>query len=189
MRLTLKKTLQLMLESENDYVVAVKRNQARLHRQVESIVTHCKALQSPLTIQEQQRGRLETRRVSVFSAAGIDTERWSGVNTIVCVDRHRQYQGKCTTHRAYYISSVSASPKAWMKTIRGHWSVENRLHWCKDVVLNEDGTYGREPNALLNTSVFRSITINLLRINGFDSLKSALRELANQIPQIFKLLQ
>ena len=140
-------------------------------------------------MQEQHRGRLETRRVSVFSAVGVDTDRWPQVKTIVCVDRQRQSEGKCTTHRAYYISSVSASSKTWMTIIRGHWSVENRLHWCKDVVLNEDKTYGREPNALLTASVFRSITINLLRINGFDSLKSALRELANQIPQIFKLLQ
>ncbi|MEM9009428.1 MAG: ISAs1 family transposase [Cyanobacteria bacterium P01_F01_bin.86] len=189
MQLILKKTLQLILESENDYVVTVKGNQARLHRQVESIVTHCKALQAPLIIQEQHRGRLETRHVSVFSAADIDTEQWPEVKTIVCVDRHRQSQGKCTQHRAYYISSVSAASQAWMRIIRGHWSVENRLHWCKDVVLNEDKTYGREPNSLLNASVFRSIAINVLRLNGFESLKPALRELANQIPQIFKLLQ
>ena len=189
MLLTLKKTLQLILESENDYVVAVKRNQVRLYHQVESIVTHCKPIQPTRTLHEQQRGRTETRCVRVFSATGIDTEQWPGVKTIVCVDRARQFKGRCTMHRAYYISSVSASSKAWMETIRGHWSVENRLHWCKDVVLNEDSAYGREPNALLNASVFRSIAINLLRLNGFDSLKSALRELANQIPQIFKLLQ
>lgn len=81
------------------------------------------------------------------------------------------------------------SPQAWMNLIRGHWSVENRLHWAKDVILEEDSSYGRHPNALLNASIFRSITINLLRLNGFDALKPALRELANQIHQIFLLLQ
>ena len=73
--------------------------------------------------------------------------------------------------------------------VRGHWSVENRLHWPKDVVLGEDDAYGKNSNALLNASVFRSITINLLRLNGFDSIKPALRLLANQIHQIFELLQ
>ena len=73
--------------------------------------------------------------------------------------------------------------------IRGHWNIENRLHWVKDVVLDEDASYGKEPNALLNASVFRSITMNLLRINGFDSPTAALRKLANQVKLIFRLLQ
>ncbi len=73
--------------------------------------------------------------------------------------------------------------------VRGHWSIENRLHWPKDVVLHEDETYGRAPNALLVASLFRSITINLLRLNGFISVTSALRKLANQVEQIFRLLQ
>jgi predicted transposase YbfD/YdcC len=73
--------------------------------------------------------------------------------------------------------------------VRGHWRIENQLHWPKDVVLHEDETYGRDPNALLNASLFRSITINLLRLNGFKSFTSALRELANQVEKIFRLLQ
>ena len=73
--------------------------------------------------------------------------------------------------------------------VRGHWSIENRLHWPKDVVLGEDDAYGTNGNALLNASVFRSITINLLRLNGFDRIKPALRLLANQVHQIFELLQ
>ena len=73
--------------------------------------------------------------------------------------------------------------------VRGHWSIENRLHWPKDMVLHEDKTYGRDSNALLNASLFRSITINLLRLNGLNSLTSALRELANQVEHIFRFLQ
>jgi len=73
--------------------------------------------------------------------------------------------------------------------VRGHCSIENRLHWSKDVVLHEDETYGRNPNALLNALLFRSMTINLLRLNGFKSLTSALRKLANQVETIFRLLQ
>ena len=73
--------------------------------------------------------------------------------------------------------------------VRGHWSIENRLHWPKDVVLDEDETYGRDPNALLNASLFRSIALNLLRLNGFNSLTSALRKLANQVEELFRFLQ
>ena len=59
----------------------------------------------------------------------------------------------------------------------------------KDVVLGEDNAYGNNSHALLNTSVFRSITINLLRLNSFDSIKPALRLLANQFHQTSELLQ
>jgi predicted transposase YbfD/YdcC len=185
---TPKKTVKAIIDSGNDYLIAVKSNQASLYRQVKAIASDCKPRQCA-TSQEQQRGRQEHRQVSAFAPTGIDTERWPGVKTLLCIERKRSVKGKCSTQRSYYISSVATTAVAWMKMIRGHWCIENRLHWPKDVVLDEDASYGREPNALLNASVFRSITINLLRLNGFDSPTAALRELANQVKQIFRLLQ
>ena len=76
-----------------------------------------------------------------------------------------------------------------MKMIRGHWGIENRLHWPKDVLLQEDKSYGRQQNALLNASLFRSISLNLLTLNGFSSVAGALTELANQVQRIFSFLQ
>lgn len=189
MRCTPKKTLKRILDSGNDYLVAVKGNQGQLYAQVKAIVTYRQAKQPGLTHQAQQRGRLEQRQVSIFSAAGLDTQQWPGVRTVLCVQRQCCHQGKCSTHQTYYISSVVTTAPVWMAMIRGQWSIENRLHWPKDVLLNEDTTYGREAKALLNTSLFRSIMINLLRLNGLNSVASALRQLANQIEQIFLLLQ
>ena len=189
MRPTLKKTLEQILESGNDYLVALKANQPSLYRQVESIAQHCKALFPPVETDEQQRGRYEKRTLRVFDAVSLDAEQWPQVQSIVAIDRLTTRKGKTSSHTAYYISSVTTSAQAWMRLVRGHWSVENRLHWPKDVVLGEDDAYGTNSNALLNASVFRSITINLLRLNGFDSIKPALRLLANQVHQIFELLQ
>lgn len=189
MRCTPKKTLKGILDSGNDYLVAVQGNQGKLYAQVKAIATYRQAKQPGLTLQTKQRGRLEQRQVSIFSAAGIDTRQWPGVRTALCVQRQCCRQGKSSTHQAYYISSVATTAPVWMAMIRGQWSIENRLHWPKDVLLNEDMTYGREANALLNTSLFRSIMINLLRLNGLNSLAAALRQLANQIQQIFLLLQ
>lgn len=189
MQPTLKKTLEQIIESGNDYLVALKANQPRLHRQVESIARHCKALFPPIETDEHQRGRHETRTLRVFDAVSLDAQQWPHVQSIVVVHRQTTCQGKTSRHTAYYISSITTSAQAWMRLVRGHWSVENRLHWPKDVVLGEDDAYGTNSNALLNASVFRSITINLLRLNGFDGIKPALRLLANQIHQIFELLQ
>lgn len=185
----LKKTLELILESGNDYLVALKPNQPSLYRQVESIATYCKPLFPPFETKAQQRGRQEKRTLTIFDAICIDAQQWPQVQSLLRVDRQTTCKGKTSSHSAYYISSVATSANAWMQLVRGHWSVENRLHWPKDVVLAEDDAYGKNSNALLNASVFRSITINLLRLNGFDSIKPALRLLANQIHQIFELLQ
>ena len=186
---THKKTLSLIVEGGNDYVVAVKANQGKLYRQLETIVRYRQPRQTASTPFECQHGRQEQRLVSVYSAQGIDPQRWQGAKTILCVERRRCTADHCSIHRAYYLSSIATTARLCHDMVRGHWSIENRLHWPKDVVLHEDDTYGRNPNALLNASLFRSITINLLRLNGFKSLTAALRKLANQVETIFQLLQ
>lgn len=127
--------------------------------------------QTAATPVECQHGCQEQRFVRVYSANGIDTQRWLGAKTVLCVERRRCTADKCSIHQAYYLSSVATTAAVWNTLVRGHWSIENRLHWPKDVVLHEDETYGRDPNALLNTSLFRSITINVLRLNGFNAVK------------------
>lgn len=189
MRFTPKKTLSLIVEGGNDYLVAVKANQGKLYRQLETIVRYRQPRQTASTPFERHHGRQEQRLVSVYSAQGIDPQRWQGAKTILCVERRRCTAERCSIQRVYYLSSIATTARLSNDMVRGHWSIENRLHWPKDVVLNEDDTYGRNPNALLNASLFRSITINLLRLNGFKSVTSALRELANQVERIFRLLQ
>ena len=189
MRYTPKKTVSLILETGNDYLVAVKANQRRLYRQLAAVIQYRQPQQTMETPWEHQHGRQEQRRVSVYAANGLDSQQWPGARTILCVERRRCTRVNCSIQRAYYLSSVATTATLWNQMVRGHWSIENRLHWPKDVVLHEDESYGREPNALLNASVFRSITINLLRLNGFKSLTAALRQLANQVDQIFRLLQ
>ena len=184
-----KKTLLCIVEQGNDYLVAVKGNQGKLYRQIQTLVHYRQPRQTAATPCECQHGRQEQRLVKVYSANGIDTQRWLGAKTVLFVERRRGTPEKCSIHQAYYLSSVATTATLWNDMVRGHWSIENRLHWPKDVVLQEDKTYGRNPNALLNTSLFRSITINVLRLNGFNSVSSALRELANQVEQIFRLLQ
>ena len=186
MRCILKKTLRAILEHGNDYLVSVKANQSHLHAQVQAISAHRAVLDESIR-QEHHRGRPERRVVQVFSAYGLDTDQWPAVNSVICVQRQRLASAAPTM--TYYISSMKTTANQWMGLIRGHWSVENRLHWPKDVVLNEDGAYGQYPNALLNQSLFRSILINIVRLNGWQSLTKALRELANQIERIFSLLQ
>lgn len=169
--------------------MAVKANQGNLYQLINAIVSHRKPVQPSLTKETQQHGRAEKRCVRVFSAHGSDPHQWPAVKTIVAIDRNRTYRGNDSHHCAYYISSLKTTASIWSDEVQGHWRIENRLHWPKDVLLKEDDTYGRKANVLLTASVFRSITINLLRLNGFKSIAAALRELANQVERIFRLLQ
>ena len=189
MRCTRKKTLSLIVEGGNDYVVSVKENQGKLYHHIQTIVRYRQPRQTASSPCECHHGRQEQRLVSVFSAQGIDPQHWQGAKTILCVERRRGPTERCSIHRADYLSSIATTARLCNAMVRGHWRIENRLHWPKDVVLHEDDTYGRNPKALLNASLLRSMTINLLRLNGFKSVTAALRELANQVEKIFRLLQ
>ena len=185
MHFTLKKTLELVLESGNDYLVSVKDNQPHLHIQLQAIAQVRPVLKGHQS-EYRQRGRFEQRIVQVFSAAGL--EQSPGAATVLRVERHSLRNGKAYEATSFYLSSMETHAQRWQQLIRGHWSIENRLHWPKDVLLKEDDSMNTEVNALLNASLFRTIVINILRLNGFQSPASALRALANQVDRIFHFL-
>ena len=187
MPFTLKKTLQLVLKSGNDYLVAVRGNQGKLYEHLQTFERHLR----PISQQEQVnrgRGRCEHRRVKVYSPSGFEEMGWVGVQSILCVERWGTRKGKAYEHQVYYISSILTSAKQWLALIRGHWGIENRYHWPKDAIFGEDDYRLEDGAALRNWSLVRTIVINILRLHGFESLKAALRKLANRIDKIFPLL-
>jgi predicted transposase YbfD/YdcC len=66
------------------------------------------------------------------------SSQWLGLKSIVRVERFGTRAGKAYEETVYYISSVTLEASDFAKGIRGHWGVENRLHWVKDVVFDED---------------------------------------------------
>lgn len=184
---TPKKTLEQIIESGNDYLVAVKRNQGRLYQHLQTYFQYLKPI-AQHTHREQRRGRCEHRCVKVYRPADWARQQWKAIESVLCVERWGTRQGKDYHHRAYYISSVVTSAHRWQALVREHWGIENRLHWPKDVVFAEDAYRLEDQQALLNGSLFRTIAINVLRLNGFHSLKTALTKLANRVDLIFPLL-
>lgn len=65
------------------------------------------------------------------------------------------------------------SAALFFKGIRGHWGIENRTHWVKDVILGEDSNGIRDINGAVNMATFNTLVINFLRQNIDDSIKSA----------------
>ncbi len=183
-----KKTTELIVNSGNDYVIAVKANQKSLYQQIRLNTEQSTPISTDTTI-ERTRDRVTSRTVEVFdNLIGISLE-WVGLKTLVKVQRTGTRKGKLYQQTAYYISSLKGQAQVFAQGIRGHWGIENRLHWVKDVVLDEDNSRIRSSDASANLSIIRSITINLLRQHGYSSVTTAKRLIANDLEKLFVLLQ
>lgn len=181
-----KKTVELIVASGNDYVIAVKANQPSLYKQIQALT----AQTTPSSIAhsfERSRDRKTHRQVSVFEdISGISSD-WIGLKRLIKVERTGSRAGLPYEQIAYYISSLTFTASEFARGIRDHWGIENRLHWVKDMVLCEDRSRIRTLDAPANFSLIRAIVMNLLRLHGYTSLTNAMRRLAHDLDAIFLL--
>jgi len=77
--------------------------------------------------------------------------------------------------RRYYISSRELTAEQLAVAVRGHWAVENRLHWVLDVSFGEDASTVRKDNASQTLSLLKKIVLNLIRLDTTDQKKTSLR--------------
>lgn len=89
----------------------------------------------------------------------------------------------------FYITSLTLDATGFAQRIRQHWHIENRLHWVKDVVLQEELSPLWDGNAPANCAIVRTMSLNRFRHHGFDSITQALRRLAHDIPTLVSFLQ
>ena len=168
-------------------MIAVKANQKRLYEQIQLTTEQATPLSFDITT-EHRSERVTTRSVSVFDdLSGINSE-WVGLARLVKVERTGTRAGKPYHQIAYYISSLNFNAAQFAQGIRGHWGIENRLHWVKDVVLQEDSSRMRQGLAPANLSIIRSLAIAILRYNGYASITTAMRMIGHNLEQIFLLI-
>ncbi len=156
-----------------DYVLAVKDNQPKLADSIRDFFTIFK--ESPLgktphgvaeTV-EKDHGRIETRRCYVFDQLDCLTNagQWPNLKCFVVIESERTIKGKTAREQRYYISSLAPNAQRIGSAVRAHWHVENRLHWCMDVVFADDQMRARTGHAAHNLAILRHITLNLIRID------------------------
>ena len=130
-----------VVEKECDYALAVKNNQPTLAQAIEGFFNGAqqKAWDGvPHTFAEwveKDHGRIETRRGWVsgdLDCLGRD-HQWPQAKTLAMVEAIREINGVASTERRYYISSLLADAERMGTVVRGHWGVENGLHWSLDV--------------------------------------------------------
>lgn len=183
-----KKTLDQIKSSGNDYAVKVKRNQPHLLRQMENIKSETTPWDS-YTKTEKNRGRTEKRTVEIYKINKFIEENWPGARSVVYLKRERTRKKITAITHSYYLSSLKAGAFEFAKGIRNHWGIENRLHYVKDVTLNEDKSKIRTENAPEIISLIRNLIINIARINGENRIKKFMRHCSGNIPLILNYLE
>ena len=166
-----------IVENRGDYVLAVKENQPALHealrRNLDEMILENFAGVRHGFVQtvDGDHGRVETRRVWVTDQLDdwLDEpqrSRWAGLRSVAVVEALREVPPakQPTVERRYFISSLAGTDaSAIAEAVRGHWSVENKLHWVLDVSFAEDQSRQRKDHSAENFSRLRRIALNLLR--------------------------
>lgn len=163
------------MQKKADYLLALKGNHPLFYEEVRMYMDGVSGQSPPGFEQiEKDHGRIETRRCWQSDAIDWyeDKAQWPGLRSFVLIESVREQGERIEISRRYYISSLAQSESHAAKSARAHWQIENALHWCLDVVFNEDQSRARARNAAKNLGTLRSICLNLLRkIPGKSSLK------------------
>jgi predicted transposase YbfD/YdcC len=161
-----------IVEKEADYVLSVKGNQGNLYEDIVGYFDWAladKFKQTTYTTQQTidgNHGRVEVRRYYATDDCEWLRKKgeWKGLKSIAMVESERTLQGEETSReRRYYISSLEADAKQLGRAIRGHWSIENSLHWVLDMGFREDESRIRKDHAPENVATLRHIAMNLLK--------------------------
>jgi predicted transposase YbfD/YdcC len=182
-----KKTVAAIKTSGNYYLIKVKKNQKGLYAAIEQ-ATQKRPIDSCQTL-EQHRGRREERQVLLYRADKDSQQKWPALRWFIQVKRTGKRKGECYARISYYMSSYkSKQAEVFAAVIRGHWLIENRLHWQKDVTYREDACRIHSGQAAENLSLLINMAMNMMRKNGFCSIKEAIAAFANKIALMSKII-
>lgn len=186
-----KKTAQVILDGQGEYLLGLKANQGSLFEQVRD---HFARRQGTFRGDwEKAHGRIERRDVWVEEdLRWIDAAQdWPGLACVVMTESIRLTEKGQESTKRFYISSLRGkTPQQMGEIIRGHWSVENHLHWHLDVTFGEDDSTLTKDNAPKNLSVLRKLALQLLtKIDVMASIKRKRKKAARDNGLLLQILE
>jgi predicted transposase YbfD/YdcC len=183
---------QQIVDKGGDYLLAVKANQEHLLDDVQATVT--KALDGELpnhqvatvTTTTEGHGRTEQRTYTVITnlEAIRDRHLWAGLTTVGMCVRERTVNGNTTAETHYFIGSGRLGARQAAKALRGHWGIENHLHWHLDVHLGEDKSRIQERTAARNFASMRKLALCVLKRHPVQKSIPRKRKMAAQNPDV-----
>ncbi len=161
-----KKIARQVCEQGGDYVLAVKDNQKDLRKKIlfQMGPGHSQLPRTKLTTCEKNHGREDKRTYTAMAASAAIRRYWPDAQSIVRVCRESTQEGKKkSTEVRYFISSLPPTVDELAERIRGHWGIENSLHWSLDVTFNEDQSRIRQGHAAENAALLRRLALSILK--------------------------
>jgi predicted transposase YbfD/YdcC len=143
-----------------------------------------------VTTLEKGHGRRERRTLKATTALNEYLD-WPGVAQVGQIESEIVKEGKTSHETRYFITSVSravADAGQLLQWARGHWSIENRSHYVRDVTLGEDASRIRKRSGPQVVAALRNATISFLRATGATNIAEAIRRNASQVSQLFARL-
>lgn len=186
---TQREIADLIVEKKGHWLLALKTNQRSLYEDVESAFKTHGGHDVHQTF-EADHGRIETRKCSILPAQEFlleeNLEAWSGLSTIVRVESTREIGDRVTHDTRYYISDENIkSASHYAALVRGHWSIENQLHWHLDITFKEDACRARTGYSSQNLSILRKMALHIISRQTQPQKTSLQSSLRHCLPQIF----
>ena len=194
--LTQRKVAKTIFSEGGDYVMVVKENQPELRAIVEGAIEGIPFYREEAEVAESLdcgHGRIEERKLVATSVLSGQEEIWPGLEQVFQIERQvvEKKSGKARREVVYGVTSLSreeASAKELMNYVRGHWQIENRLHWVRDVTYGEDQSQVRKGNLPQAMAALRNTAIGLMRLAGERNIAKACRKYAAQPWQALRLI-
>ena len=170
-----------------DFLAQIKGNCRALLLQIQLFTAFVQAF-STCEYYENDHGYEVTRFVELYRNETKLPKGWNGIKQFVKVRRYGYRNGKRFDYVSYHASSKEfQSAFHAAQAVQGHWSVENNLHWIKDVNMGEDDMTLRTPKKAAMLACFNNIAINILRKNGHKPTKAVFSKIANKVNELYKL--
>lgn len=167
-----KKIAKKIIEQGADYTLSVKENQKGLYDDIADLFDYAQEIgfvdcDYHKTV-DKGHGRIEIRECWTISDPEYlvyirNLSDWKDLQTIVMVRSERRIGQESSTKVRYYISSLAGDAKQVLESVRGHWGIENKVHWILDVAFREDDSRIRKGNGAQNFAIVRRIALNLLK--------------------------
>ena len=169
-----KEIASAIIDKDADYILALKENQPQLHEDVREMFDHARRdgfgdLDHDFhqTI-NKGHGRIETRRCWAVSDPAYlshvnDRQEWPKLTSMVMVESERRVDGRTSVESRFYISSLPNRAEHLLTAVRGHWGIENSVHWVLDIAFREDDSRVRKGHGPENLAILRRMALNMLK--------------------------
>ncbi len=168
---------QQIVEQGGEYLFTVKANQPTLMEDIATLFADPPTKPSEVVQRHRHGDRREVRKLQASSALNEYSD-WPHLAQVCRIERAVTRKDQTKVEGAFAVTSLwphEAGPRRLLELSRGHWGIETRLHWVRDVTLGEDQSQVRTASAPQVMAAFRNAVIGLLRMAGATNIAAALR--------------